>query len=179
MKDQKNFVYIIQELQSGDLKVGISKTPKKRLGQLQIANPRKLTITHLLEGTDETEKEIQRKLRPYRIRGEWFRPPDEILQNILKEYEFEVIVNYKRLKPVDLITKEDLYGEEKNESYLTKTLSFRIEEPVWISFKNLCNANNTTIKKYFTKVVDMVLEAKKQEEVKVGQHIIKILRQGE
>jgi len=176
MKDLKNYVYIIQELQSGDLKVGISKTPKKRLGQLQIANPRKLMITHQLEGTVETEQEIQRILRPYKLRGEWFRPSDEFLQNIIKDFKFETLVKYVRHKPVPIITKEDLYTETGTDTYITKTLSFRIEEPLWISFRNLCNANNITIKEYFSTIVNMVLEAKKQEELEVGEKLLEIVK---
>ena len=70
-------VYVIQAGENGPIKVGRSKRPKQRLGQLQTGNHNQLTMMALAEFDTEREQELaegqlQDKLWQQHIRGEWF-----------------------------------------------------------------------------------------------------------
>jgi len=47
-----------------------------------------------------------------------------------------------------------------------KMLSFRVNSELHISFKDFCTRNNTTIKDALTKMMNLILDAEKQEEIK-------------
>jgi len=61
------------------LKIGHTKTFKKRLSALQIGCPFKLTPMAIIPGTERDEKEIHEKLIFHRHTGEWFRCKKEVL----------------------------------------------------------------------------------------------------
>ena len=68
-------LYIIQSKQSGAIKIGISKNPKKRLAQLQTGSPFKLKLILIIENRADLEKRLHKELSCFRIRnykGEWF-----------------------------------------------------------------------------------------------------------
>ena len=70
--DKLDSLYIIQSDMSGNIKIGRSKDPQKRLKQLQTGNPNKLKLIAFFEGEGWKEKIIHEKLRRYRLKGEWF-----------------------------------------------------------------------------------------------------------
>jgi hypothetical protein len=74
------FVYFVQNIVSGAIKIGSSVRPLKRLVQLQLGSEHKLVIlfvTPLVE-----ERDIHREFAAFRIRREWYSPAPEILERI-------------------------------------------------------------------------------------------------
>lgn len=69
-------LYIISEGDDGPIKIGVSRNPRTRLTDLQIANPRQLTIfvtyTFVEEIAYECEVRLHEELAERRVRGEWF-----------------------------------------------------------------------------------------------------------
>lgn len=81
------WIYFIQEKGSGNIKIGVSKSPAKRLKQLQVYNSTSLKLIFTIKGSYEIEGEIHDKFSKYNIHGEWFQGEEEILNyiNNLKE----------------------------------------------------------------------------------------------
>ena len=72
----KTYVYMIRC--KGFLKIGHAKNPEKRIQELQIGNPFELTTVALLPFPSKAsahafEKDLHRRLKKHKIRGEWFR----------------------------------------------------------------------------------------------------------
>ena len=68
-------VYFICMPLAGHVKIGIARNVKHRLDALQTANPEKLEVlafTVVVDGRG-LERQLHRKLAPYRLNGEWFR----------------------------------------------------------------------------------------------------------
>lgn len=82
-KEPKGYVYFIQGLCGGAIKVGYSVDPNKRLKELQTGYPDTLTILLMIPGTEQTEKTLHRQFESSRLKGEWFRP-DEYLIDAIK-----------------------------------------------------------------------------------------------
>lgn len=67
------YAYVIRAGRSGPIKVGKAMKPEARLAELQTGAWDELNLLHVLPGYSNTETYFHRKLRPARIRGEWFR----------------------------------------------------------------------------------------------------------
>jgi hypothetical protein len=80
----RGFVYFIQGLCGGAIKIGYSVNPTMRLKELQTGYPDTLTILLLIPGSEATEAAIHRELEGSRLRGEWFRP-DQVVIDKIKE----------------------------------------------------------------------------------------------
>jgi predicted GIY-YIG superfamily endonuclease len=83
----RRYVYLIQSVDNGLYKIGISKNPKRRLLELQTGNGEKLKIVHLFESEHPTTLETALHNRYSHIskRGEWFNFDLEIEVNFLSE----------------------------------------------------------------------------------------------
>lgn len=76
---KNTYVYFIQE-KLGELapvKIGVAKNPEVRLAELQIGNPRKLILLTQIGPVSQKrayhlEKQLHRKLKRHKLRGEWF-----------------------------------------------------------------------------------------------------------
>ena len=68
------YIYLIQSLEDGYYKVGVSKHPKKRLKQLQTGNSSELKLIEIYESqyADKIEKTLQRRYSYLKKEGEWF-----------------------------------------------------------------------------------------------------------
>jgi hypothetical protein len=75
-------VYFIQIQDNGPIKIGSAKHPPSRMSMLQIGIPEKLNLVMVLFGDNELERILHRKFNNHRIRGEWFRPHEDILSFI-------------------------------------------------------------------------------------------------
>ena len=73
-----SFVYLIKNLTTGNLKIGYSTNPCKRLIGLQQSTDCELKLLGFFEGTTLDEQTLLEKYSQYQIRGEWFRPAPEI-----------------------------------------------------------------------------------------------------
>ena len=94
------FVYFIEELDKGHIKIGFSeKHPKQRLKDFQTGNSSQLKLMGYIEGTYEDEYKLHNTFSKERIRRtEWFESSSRIREriNILIE---EYIDNQKNSIP--------------------------------------------------------------------------------
>ena len=67
-----DYLYFIQSSKTGEIKIGRSKHPQRRLKNLQTGNPHTLRIIASLEGLGWREKELHEELKRWRKSGEWF-----------------------------------------------------------------------------------------------------------
>lgn len=80
----KKYVYLLQSLENGYYKIGVSKNPQKRIDQLQTGNSSeiKLKYVFLSEIPYKVESSIKNYYLSYRKKGEWFDLP------LLEEQKF-------------------------------------------------------------------------------------------
>lgn len=69
-----SFVYFIQRGARGDIKIGYSANPGRRLAALQTGCPEALQLIATLPGSTRTEHELHRRFASLHVNGEWFRP---------------------------------------------------------------------------------------------------------
>lgn len=81
-KGAKGYVYFIQGLCGGAIKIGYSKDPQARLRELQTGYPDTLTILLMIPGTEALESVIHKRFESLRLRGEWFRPDQRLIDDI-------------------------------------------------------------------------------------------------
>lgn len=67
-------IYLIQSLENGYYKIGISKQPKKRIKQLQTGNSSELKLIDSYESEyyNKIERTLQRRYSHLKKEGEWF-----------------------------------------------------------------------------------------------------------
>lgn len=70
--DTPQFVYFIQSVDGGPVKIGTAENPVKRLAMLQCGNPQELAIRQVLAGGREVEQNWHDYWRSAHLRGEWF-----------------------------------------------------------------------------------------------------------
>lgn len=69
------WVYFIQGVDGGPIKIGRTKDPEKRLRDLQVASPVKLVIRRtFFTERDSDEKDLHSAFSVLRLHGEWFAP---------------------------------------------------------------------------------------------------------
>jgi hypothetical protein len=68
------YVYAIREVNTGNIKLGISRDPESRLRQMQVANSSELELVayRKAENRFQDEKNLHQLATDYHIRGEWF-----------------------------------------------------------------------------------------------------------
>lgn len=81
-KKHRGYVYFIQGLCGGAIKVGYSVNPEKRLKELQTGYPDTLTILLMIPGDEKIERHLHREFEASRLQGEWFRPDDLVIKRI-------------------------------------------------------------------------------------------------
>lgn len=81
------YIYLIQSLENGYYKIGVSKHPQKRMKQLQTGNSSQLKLieTYLSNRAHQIEKTIQRRFSHNRMEGEWFELSIENEINFVNE----------------------------------------------------------------------------------------------
>jgi len=86
-------IYFIQNGQNGDIKIGTSQSPKKRLAELQIGTPSKLKLLKTINGNKNDEMKLHQQFHHLKIRGEWFKLSDELLNYIRSKKGFVKEIN--------------------------------------------------------------------------------------
>jgi predicted GIY-YIG superfamily endonuclease len=68
------YIYLIQSLENGYYKIGVSKHPQKRINELNTGNPSptKLIDTYETEHANQIERALQRRYSHLHKNGEWF-----------------------------------------------------------------------------------------------------------
>ncbi len=77
-------VYFIQNLYNGNIKIGKSNNPKKRLKSLQTANSNKLSLVATISESYISENEVHKMFSHFRLTGEWFSYSEQIKDFIEK-----------------------------------------------------------------------------------------------
>jgi len=72
-----NCVYFIQA-ESGPIKIGFTTDVRGRMAALQTATAEELTLVGIMPGDEQEEAALHARFGSSRIRGEWFRPDEEI-----------------------------------------------------------------------------------------------------
>ncbi len=75
--------YFVLHSFSGDIKIGLSIDPGKRVRSLQTASSRKLELIGTIDG--DRESELHKRFAKCRVRGEWFHPTPALKNYILNE----------------------------------------------------------------------------------------------
>lgn len=80
-KFSKPHVYFMQAVKDGSIKIGASIHPEIRRKQIRYQKKQDLRILGIIpSGGYELEKELHEKFRERNIKGEWFKPSDEIIE---------------------------------------------------------------------------------------------------
>ena len=68
------YIYLIQSIENGYYKIGVSKHPKKRVKQLQTGNSSELKLieSYQSEHAHKVERTLQRRYAYLKKEGEWF-----------------------------------------------------------------------------------------------------------
>lgn len=77
-KAGRSWVYFVQVGQDGPIKIGQSRDVGARIDALQNAHHEPITLLGTVPEVVVTERMFHDKFARFRIRGEWFRPVDEI-----------------------------------------------------------------------------------------------------
>lgn len=77
-------IYFVQlEMEEGPIKIGFtSSSMYRRLDSVRSFLPWGIKTLGYMAGGKEEERELHKKFRKFRIRGEWFRPNDRLLDFI-------------------------------------------------------------------------------------------------
>lgn len=74
---------MIYVLRCGDyVKIGLSRTPAKRLRSLECSNPYPMSLLAQIPGDRDDERALHHHFKHLHHRLEWFRWSDEILENL-------------------------------------------------------------------------------------------------
>ncbi len=76
-------VYFIQRGDDGPVKIGLSKDAGRRLKGLQTNHDAQLHIRRVFVGGAAEERALHERFAALRLKGEWFRPAEEILSGDL------------------------------------------------------------------------------------------------
>lgn len=84
------YVYLIQSLEEGYYKIGVSKHPNKRINELNTGNSSQLKLieTYKSEFANQIEKTMQRKYHYLKKNGEWFNISVSIETTFIEECKF-------------------------------------------------------------------------------------------
>lgn len=79
---QRGFVYVIQAVGTGMVKIGYTTDVAKRLASLQTGSAHELVLVDQWGGTEAKERELHERFAEHRIRGEWFN--DAIVEDVCR-----------------------------------------------------------------------------------------------
>ena len=99
-----NWIYFMQQAESGLFKIGFSNDPQTRRTALQVGNPHKLviTFTHQTQRPDDLEDQIHADLIASLVRGEWYALTGTIdYQSIIRDAE-----NKLNIRNEEILQKE-------------------------------------------------------------------------
>lgn len=94
-------VYLMQASWGGPVKIGTCRKERleARLQEVQVGNPYRLVVRHVLDGGKELEEWIHEQLGNLRLRGEWFGPGEEVLWHFEVDHsasDWESVCNSSR-----------------------------------------------------------------------------------
>lgn len=80
----------------GFVKIGVAVNVVKRVSELQVGNPFEITLLGFWKSQNAVQEEetIHACLNQYRVRGEWFKLPKSIMDNISLKQSGESLAAY-------------------------------------------------------------------------------------
>jgi hypothetical protein len=96
-----SYIYFVQALHGGPIKIGRAADPIARLGELQVGNPHRLRVCHLGIGRPTDELRMHYLFGQLRLVGEWFRP-HPTLANLAHAIPDESLVGERLVYPKKL-----------------------------------------------------------------------------
>jgi hypothetical protein len=87
MNIKNGYVYIIYNKENEVCKVGWSKKPGRRLKNLQVGCPYKLSIMFYFKACRNDEKNLHKILKEHSLVGEWFKLSQNLLDEVNKYKE--------------------------------------------------------------------------------------------
>jgi len=78
-------IYFIRAGKTGPIKIGCSQTEftaNARLQTFQVGNHRRLSLIKIVDKINLFETKFHQKFKKDNIRGEWFKPADDLLKFI-------------------------------------------------------------------------------------------------
>ena len=90
-KGKRSYVYIIKNLDSNNLKVGVGSDPLKRLKQLQTGSDSELSLVYtsfLCSNAFSLENDIHNRFKDSHVRGEWFKVNEREVINYLEKQRY-------------------------------------------------------------------------------------------
>jgi hypothetical protein len=77
---RKGVIYILQVRGKGQLKIGFTENdPMRRVAAIQSASPYELELISSFAAIAQDELHLHKALEQHRIRGEWYRPSEEVM----------------------------------------------------------------------------------------------------
>ena len=90
-KGKRSYVYIIKNLDSSNIKVGVGSEPLKRLKQLQTGSDSELSLVYtsfLCSNAFSLENDIHNRFKDSHIRGEWFKISEKEVVSYLEKQRY-------------------------------------------------------------------------------------------
>lgn len=75
-------IYFIENLFNSEIKIGVSSDIDTRLKQISSDIKSPVKLIKLINGDEQKEKELHNRFSRDRVHGEWFKPSNELLDNI-------------------------------------------------------------------------------------------------
>lgn len=88
--NKKFMIYFIQEVNTGNVKIGYADNVEKRLTKMKSDNSSELIVIRSLAGNRSDERIIQNHFGDRFVRGEWFRYCDEMMTINLSDIEEDI-----------------------------------------------------------------------------------------
>ena len=128
-------IYFIGNVEKGEVKIGRSNNPQKRLAELQTANSQNLVLYGVIDNvTPELENTLHKILSSIRLKGEWFKLTDKLIQFMVSRTDeisadYKIINNSKtRSDPLDeAIDNVVKKGKWMSEQYLIEVIGKYLE----------------------------------------------------
>lgn len=79
---EPRWIYFAQVGADGPIKIGVSGNPWSRVAEMQTACPWELRLLAWRPGEAPDERALHQKLAQFRMRGEWFEPSTEVLEEV-------------------------------------------------------------------------------------------------
>lgn len=102
MKTKPSFVYVVQQNETGPVKVGCTINLHSRINLLTTASAYPIRVLAIERGGRNTERKIHEAISEYRLQGEWFKCTPEVVNTIeeILKTELHEIPNFRKLPGV-------------------------------------------------------------------------------
>lgn len=122
-RDQHGYVYILQDVSGGEVKIGQTKDVNKRLNTLTNTSGRNLKLIFKSEsivGYKQVEASLMAHFSDFRRRGEWFSaPPLDVIGEARKQASCRIVVDENLVSASNVVDK---YNAECRSLFLRKQM---------------------------------------------------------